>query len=789
MLKKLALIFFSLCAFLPPLFALTLSVNVAKDSGNEFSTIHIKEDLAFKCFSEHDEYDKLIQIQCVFPREPKEKFKAMETNFFKIDSFVNKKKYYIRVRPLQKMKLFPIAYSLLKHENIFQANLEKPSSHWMILGYTKELPLIRQSQPNAQSINFPIDMQEVSLPSVGALDVAGNPIIISKLQDVTDFMRIKSAYEAGDYTHLAKDADAIFREFPETIFEAELNLYKIRGYHQTDESEELLVVAKDFLWEHSDDENVPEVLAYMANAYSAVGLQSDALYFYERLFKEYPDSKYSALGMIFLGDQQVAGGKAKEAKKYFEKALYKTKDVEIASMAAVRLAKISLEQGDLERASTLYTKIIEGNPKYLLHDVEENYDTARSFYNRGQQRTAADILIAMTENLPKNDDRYEMMQRDIGLYLSETKQKAEAYKALKAYLVTYGEDAEYALEVQKALDSLFYAPEDANKTALLAEYENLESKYANEEIGQKAALEKAKLLNQEKKYQDVLDMKGSGVEREEGYETIETEAALALAMDSLAKGRCSQAIVLSSEYNLTIESKFDKELYSCAFQTGNYELAKRTAIKHLKDSERLGWLYKYAKTLNKLGEYEELIKVSKDIVTLSALEKTDKYDDILQDTFYAEQRMGNTQGMVTTIKELERRRGLVSADIELYVEMIKLGLKQHDDVVIETYTKKVMGLQKRTASYSQSPFVEFAALQVLKAQKKEKEQMALLRELVKREMTDKEISRVQYMYGSLLMKEGKNTEAKSAFETSMKADEKSAWAGLSKDALSLLKED
>jgi len=786
LLKRLALILFPLSSFLFPLFSLTLSVNVAKDSGEEFSTIHIKEELAFKCLSEHDEYDNLTQIQCVFPREPKEKFKAMETNFFKIDSFVNKKKYYIRVRPLQKMKLFPISHSLLKHENISQDNIDKPSKHWMILGYTKELPLIRQAQTNSQSINFPIDMNEISLPSVGALDVAGNPIIISKLQDVTDFMRIKSAYEAGNYSHLAKDADAVFREFPDTIFEAELNLYKIRGYHQTNESEELLSVAKDFLWEHSDDENVPEVLAYMANAYSAVGLQSDALYFYERLFKEYPESKYSALGMIFLGDQQVAGGKAKEAKQYFEKALYKTKDVEIASMAAVRLAKISLEQGDLERASKLYNKIIEGNPRYLLHDVEENYDTARSFYNRGKQNTGASILIAMTENLPKTDDRYEMMERDIGLYLSETKEKADAFNALKHYQVTYGLDAEYALEVQKALDSLFYTPDDANKTALLAEYENLEAKYTNQEIGQKAALEKAKLLQQEKQYQAVLDMNGTGVEKEEAYAEVQKSSAKALAMDSLEKGRCSKAIGLSMDYNLSIETKFDKELYHCAFATGNYELAKRTAIKHLKDAQRLAWLYKYAKTLNKLGEYEELIKVTKDVVTLSAMDKVDKYDDILQDAFYAEQRLGNTQGMVTTIKELERRRGLVSADIELYVEMIKLGLKQHDDVVIETYTKKVMSLQKKTSSYSQSPFVEFAALQVLKAQNKEKEQMALLKELIKRDMTEKEMSRAQYMFGSLLMKENKNKEAKLAFEASIKADEKSAWAGLSKDALELL---
>ena len=769
-----------------PLFALTLSVSVAKENSQSFSTIHLKEDFAFQCLSEIDEYDALKQIQCVFPREPKEKFKAMETNFFKIDSFIQKKKYYIRILPLHKMKLFPISYSLLHNENIYAIDTKRPSKHWMVVGYSEKLPLIHQDKRTPLSINFPIDMQEIRLPSVGALDIAGNPIIMDKLYDVNAFMRIKSAYEAGNYDNLAKDADAIFAQYPDTIFVSELMLYKIRGYHQTEESEELLSVAKEFLWEFSDDENVPEVLAYMANAYSAVGLQADATYFYERLFKEFPNSKYAALGMIFLGDQQVAGGKAKEAKHFFEKALYKTKDVEIASMAAVRLAKISLEQGDVDRAAKLYHKIIEGNGIYLLHDVAENYDVARSFANRAKQKTAADILTSMTENLPQSDDRYETMVRDIGLYLSETKDKASAYKALKEYQSIYGEDAEYSAEVQTALDSLFYTPEDANTTALLAEYENLESKYANEEIGQKAALEKARLFQREKKYQAVLDMNGSGVEKEEAYGEIEQNSAQALAMNSLEKGECAKAIGLSQEYNLTIENKFDDKLYTCAFQTGNYELAKRTSLKHLKDSDRLAWLYRYAKTLNQTGEYEELIKVSKDVVTLSALEKTDKYDDILQDTFRAYKRLGNTQAMITTIKELESRRGLKYDDIELYVDMVKLGLKENDDVIIQVYANKVITLQEKTNSYSQSPFVEFAALQVLKAQKKEKEQLVLLNKLVKLDLTKKEQARVQYMFGSLLMKQNKNAEARTAFEASIKADEKSAWAGLSKDALGLL---
>lgn len=786
MLFRSVLLLLACFVFYTDLYALTLKINIGREKGEYYSTVHIKEAISFRCVSEIDEFDEIRQIQCVFPREPKEKFEAFETNFFKIDSFTKNGKYILRVYPVEKMQLIPIRHKLYETGKIRKPSEYTTSPHWMIVGYTDKLPLIRMTTTPPLGIDFPLEMEETKLPSVGALDIAGMPIKLNKLGDVSAYMQIKRAYESGKYAQISHDVDELFTNYPQTIFRAELLLYKMRGLHHTDESEALLEVSKEFIREYSDDENMAEVLAYTANAYSNVGLQADGSYFYERLFKEYPESKFASLGMIFLGDQFISGGKQKQAENYFEKALYMTKDVEIASMAAIRLARINLEKGFVEKSAELFEKIIEGNGQYLLHDINENYDTARAFANRGDKKTAAGILTAITEYLPHSDDRYEEMIKDIGIWLSETTDKAAAYAMLKRYQKTYGEST-YSEEVQASLDALFYTPEDANKTALIAEYENLESKYADQEIGQKAAFEKAKLYYAQQNYKAVLEMDGSGAEQVEAYGQLKQDSAKALAMESLEKGECAAAIGLSKEHNLTLEEKFDKNLYRCAYKTGNYFLAKTTAAKHLKDKdERLQWLYNYAKTLNKSGQYEELTKVGSDVITLSEMENTSAYDDIFQDIFYAYERLGNTQGMIKTVKELEKRRGLEYDDIELYVSMIKLGLKENDDIIIESYANKVMTLQEKTNSYSQSPFVEFAALQILKAQKKDKEQLALLDTLLKRDLNDKEKSRVQYMYGSLLMKEGKKTEAKAAFEASIKADETSAWAGLSKDALELV---
>lgn len=787
LLKQLALFFLLLSTLHSSLSALTLTVNVAREEGENFSILHIKEALDFSCLSEKDEFGETKQVQCVFPREPNEKFEPMKTNFFSIDSFNKAGKYYVRIYPVSKMRLLPIANRLHEKENIYHPERHQSAQHWMLVGYTDRLPLISIEKTPPLGINFPIDMHEVKLPSVGALDIAGNPIHLGQFDDVSAYMRIKSAYEAGDFLQLSKDVDELFSLYPQTIFRAELLLFKIRGHHHTNESEALLEASKEFIREYSDDENMAEVLAYTANAYANVGLQADGSYFFERLFKEFPRSKFSALGMVFLGDQFVSSGKQKEGEHYLQQALYKTEDIEIASMAAIRLAKISLEKDDEKGSAELLEKIVEGNSKYLLHDIVNNYEMARALANRKQKQTAVKILTAITSHLPQTDERYEEMLKDIALWLSEMDDKPAAYTTLKRYQKVYGESGEYASVVQKALDALFYVPQDANTSALLAEYETLEQKYANQEIGQQAALEKAKLLLSSKKYKEVLDLETASAEEEEPYVQLKHEAAHALAMIELEKGECAQAIYLSKEYNLTLEKKFDESLYRCAYETGNYPLARETAAKNLKSKdERLKWLYNYAKTLSKSAEYEELIKVASDIITLSQMQRSAQYDDILHDVFSAHERLGNTQGMISTIKELEKRRGVHFDDIELYVSMIKLGLKENDDIMTQTYSNKVMELQEKTKSYSQSPFVEFAALQVLKNQKKDEAQLALLEELIKRDLNKNESSRAHYMLGSLLMKKGKNTEAKKAFEQSVKADEKSAWAELSRDALALV---
>ncbi len=783
MLKRLACFL-----FLPilPLYALSITINVGKENGEEYAVAHVTELESFSCEKHRDDYGQVSEAVCVLPRQPQQNFEPIHSNFFTIDASVKNKKYFVRIVPKLKMQLFAIEQPLYENSRLYGLDMRNKAKHWVLVGYKEKLPMINPMKSNDDGINFPLEMANSTLPSIGALDIAGRPIKLDKIKDVSEYMRIKSAYEAGNLEDLSKDVTAILTQYPKTIFKAELLLYKIRGLHYQDENEELLNVSKEYMRHYSDDPNMPEILAYTANAYSHVGLQADGSYFYERLFAEFPESKYAALGKIYLGDQFLGSGKIQAAKNYYENALYQTRDVEIASMAAIRLARMSLEQGDLERARDLYAKVIEGNKKYLLHDIDSNYENARMFANRKFQKIAAAILQGMLDNIDKGDDRCEEMQRDVGVWLSETDDKAGAYTALNTYLTTYGEST-YTNEVQKQLDGLFYVPEDANKSALISEYEALEGKYESTQIGQKAALEKARLLYETGHYEEVLKMTDTPAAKEPEFAQIKTDAARALAMRYLDENACGQAMTLSKEHNLTLDSTMDAKVYECAYQTGNYTRANETAQAHIKDREdRLLWLYRYAKTLDKIGNYDLMTKVGQDVLTMADADKTDRYDDIIHDMFKAYEHLGDEQGMILTAKALENRKGLNYDDIEIYVAMVQLGIKQKDEIMTLSYAKKVMELQEKTKSYSQTPFVEFAALQVYKNQKDDAAQKQLLESLIKHDLKPKERARAFYMWGSLLMKEGKAEEAKSAFDESIKAQEDSAWAGLSKDALKLM---
>jgi len=777
----------SLCL---PLFGLELSLQSGKEEGEKFSIFHLRHSTPFECQATNNEFGETRRVDCYFKTAPKQNFSPIDNGLLRVSASSTPKGYTITILPKSKMMLFPEVFDLSKESQTYQSDV-KNAAHWNVVGYTKTLPLMNLSAPTASSINFPIKVQKNIPPYVGGLDLKGNPIKIRRVQDVTDYMEMKKAYAAKDYYKVLDRAKNTLKEYPNTVFKNELMLYQIRTYHQLGEFEKLLELSKKFLREYSADASIAEVLAYTANAYSKIGQIIDADYFFERLFDEQSDSPFASLGMIYKAEQSETSGDLKKAKLYYQKALVSTSDMAVASKAAFKLAKIELVEGNTKKAAEFVDKIATVNPDYFDQVHDDAVNLAATFAERKDSKTSARIAEALLNKATPKSEEYQVLLRNLGLQLAKAGKRKEALKRFNEYLETY-KYGEFAEEIRRAKDGLFFEEDDKNTTQEIKKYNDLIERYGNDSVGRKALYKKAQLLLKEKKYKEILDIE-SDLYRLDSAEYPETNAiisksAIGLEKEHLKEGKCVEAMKLQKMYKIKLLSEWDEALFNCALKTTQYENAKKIAQRHLKSNsikERQIWLSRMVKTQFGLGEYKAAIKGGNELITLLSAEKNPPLNDIHRTMFDAAQRVSDGEGMIRHIKSVEASFVNDFKDIERYTQMVSLGLKRKDEALTQTYSRKVMALQERTKTYTQSPYIEFTLAQSYQNLGKDGDALKVLRTLNARKMTNEKRARQQYLIGSIEQKLGNKRQSREAFNASIKADKNSAWGKLAKDALAL----
>lgn len=774
------------------LFAFELSVDSGKEDNTPFSIIHIKDKDKFLCESIRNDFDQTTQIVCVFAQRPSQNLKPISNTFFDISFTTKGSNYFIKIKPLFKMKLYPMIFDLKSTESIFDADI-KLASHWSIVGYKDKMPFVKEENLPATAINFPISVRETELPYVGSLDLQGKPVRISKIKDVSDYLAIKRYYKAKDYESTLSLIDDVLREYPDTVFKSELLLYKIRSSHFLNDNETLLEDAKLFLHDYASDDNIPEVLAYTAKAYSDMGLYSDSDYFFERLFDEHENSKFAHLGMIFKADQLDASGDSKKALSYYKRALYTASDIDIASIAAFKMSAYYLDHNKAKEAEVYTNKILDANSDYFAKNLDESLKMALDYSDHLAYEPAARILAAIYNKYPSSAEQDEEILKNEGIWLAKAGKKEEALSVFNQYLNHY-KYGEYVETVQEEKDALFFEKRDENLSTKLKNYDTLIQTYPNDSIGNKALYKKAKLLCDNGKYQETLDLqeplKALDPTVYTDVKSLINEAAQGLMQEALKAKQCKEVIALSETYEITLSSKWDKDIFECAFMGGNFGLAKATATPHLKErnlDERMGWLFRYIKTDFATGNYSEVVREAKELLSLAKMEKNSQYNEVKRILFDAYQRLGDEDGMLEMISEIEKSYGLVYEDSERYTQMLALAQNKKDDQMSVNYAKKVMQLQEKANAYTQTPYIEFTLAQALINLSQESDALEVMKSLNNKKLTKAQRARQQYQLGSLYQKAGKKTEALAAYKASMKADESSAWAKLSKDSISLVK--
>jgi len=779
----------ALCLCLP-LYALELSIQSGKEEGEKFSILHLRDISPFSCKATNDEFGEARRIECYLPASLKQTFSPIDNTYLKVSAVSSSNGYIITVLPKAKMKLIPIPFNLSKDVQTYQADITT-TDHWTVVGYKKTFPLLKPSVPPESAINFPVKLSKDSVPYVGGLDLKGNPIKITRVQDVTDYMEMKKAYVAKDYDKVLDLADNTLKSYPKTVFKNELMLYQIRALHEKEEPEKLLEIAKRFLRDYSADPNVAEVLAYTARAYGKIGQSIDADYFFDRLFDEQSDSVFASLGMVYKAEQLEASGEPKKALSFYQKALASSSDVAIASKAAFRLAQMELDGGNAQKAAQYIDKIASANPNYFDEVRENATQMADTFVNRNDPKTATKITEGLLNKTDKKSPDHQVLLKNLGLQLAKAGKGSEALKRFNEYLSTY-KYGDYVEEVRRAKDGLFFDEGDQNSTSEIKKYNDLIERYGDDSVGQKALYKKAQLLVKEKKYKEVLDME-SDLYRLESTEYPETDgmitkSAIGLEKEYLKAGKCTEAMKLQTMYRIKLLPQWDSLIFDCAIKTTQYDVAKKIVQPHLKSksvSERQNWLYRMVKTEFELGEYKQAVRGGEELITLLGVEKNPPLNDIYRIMFDSAQRTGDANAMIRQAKAIETAFGTDFKDIERYTQMVSLGLTRKDEAMVQTYGRKVVALQERTKTFTQSPYIEFTLAQSYQNLNKDKDALNILKTLSTKKLTNEKRSRQQYLIGAIAQKMGRTAEAKAAFNASIKADKNSAWGKLAKDALGL----
>lgn len=770
--------------------ALEVSLTGAKENFQDYSTLHIKENNKFICEERKDDFGEITQIICTFSKQPEQNFRKLQNDFFTIEGVLKIKTFYLIITPMYKLKLFPMVFNLSSDDTVYQAQV-KVSDHWMIVGYKDKFPYIKNDKISDNSINFPFSLNKDTLPFVGGLDIKGNPIHIHKVEDVTNYLQIKKYYKDKRYEDALSLIKEVAHKYPDTLFMSELLLYKIKVLNELKQYDSLITVSKEYLKEFSSDESVPEVLSLTARAYGKIGQDTDADYFYDRLFSEHENSIFAKWGYIYRGEMLEDSGNISKAVELYKKALVETDDITLAATAAYNLAKSKASSSDAKGASFYIGKILHAKPSFFMAQFDTSWTMMDNFVQENDFLTAALIAKALMNEMKGDEDKYEELLNNRALWLSKTEKKEDALQALNEYIKKY-KDGSYIDKIQVAKDALFFDlsdKADANLSTKLAEYNKLIDTYKNDTIGNKAMYEKAKLLLAHGAYSDVLGLKESILELDkETYPDAPEfvkESAVGVMKNALKEKECQEVLNISSDYNITLSSDWDEGLYDCFMKGADFTAAKNIASDNIKSKdleERKKWLYRYIKVDFATGNYSELVDASKDLLALIEEDKDSPYKDVYRILFDTYSRLENKDKMIETIVKVQKIYGLDYKDIDRYVAVMTIGSESKDENIIIKYATQVMEIQISSNSFAQSPFVEFTLYQAYINKDDVNKGLEVIKSLNTVDLNKEQRSRQKYLLGTAYSKLWKDDEAKKAYQEAIDADPKSAWAKLATDA-------
>ncbi len=781
------------------LYALNIYVNSAKENGLPYAILHIIDKEPVDCQVIHLALDKKNYI-CQFKKIVKTPIKIKKLRLVNIDFLEKKKEFYIKITPKVDSKLIPINEILYNTKEVSSEVENKNTKHWTILLYKKP-PFGKKLQNDG--INFPVSYDKFLKPHVGPVDLNGKPIAYAQSKDINYYLDIQKEYKKGDYDGVVKDVDKVLRLYPNSIFKSDMMLYKLRVINKSIEknlspisndytNSDVANLGKEWIRKFASSENIPQVLLILVEDYLRSGSASDVNYFLDILVSEHKDSIYTKKAILRYADSLFAKNKKEKAIKLYQDVLYSVKNLDIASMAAIKLTKSNISIGKVLEAKNYLLKVLNANKNYLLKDKDASHMLSGELAANGLYKIAAVINDLLYKNTNKNDrETRELLLRESGDWYAKANEINKAYARYTDYKKLY-KDGLYIQEVKKDLDELFFKLKETNTTKLVAYYDVLISKYDND-IRDKAIIEKTKLLLKEKKYKKVLKMQNMLERAVDKNSTVAKDLLVSAATDLLFKNLktkdCNKAVNLVEKYKLNIYEVDDEDtLYKCFLISARYKKAKMLTMDKLESknlSKNFKWLQRAIEVDSKLRKFDDIIKYKTDLYKLSKILKKKIYASSYRYIFDAYFYKKQYDKALDILDVLSKKWPKDIKNLDSYMKIVNYADDSRDDLLLIKYAKKIVDMQNKNKLFDFTPKVELLYMGALKRLGRYKDAYKLLINLNKKSVNSKYRSRILYELGELSIKLKDTKNAKKYFTKCVSSKTKDAWSSLCKDNLKL----
>lgn len=768
-------------------FAFEILVNKGEEHNRPFTLLHLKDEKKFTCESIL-EFEKQ-HYECKILGLTNMQFQDKEFEDFSI-SFEKQPTYLkVKIKPKIMSKMFNYSQEIFDSKEIQdQRNIQ--ANHFVFI-FSKDL---RQYKSN-DGLDFNIYFNKALMPSIGALDLNSNPIDVSKSADVNAYLNIKKEYDAKKYDQVLRDSQNAINRYQGSVFMGEFELYKLRAQNQIytyaldkDQQvlEQMLDDAKKWTRTYVNDKDFTEVMYIMMRIYIGLSQRSNVEYIIQMLSNEHKGDKFSTMALLDYADYLYNLGKKNTATNIYQEVYYSTDNTNLASRAALFLAKNYLEQKSPKQAKELINKILSSNPDFFMYDLDNSLLLAKALDYNKIYDLSAKIYEYIFSKLTKVDKEYEKVLKDLAFSLINAKEYIKAQK----YLDLYTEEfplGEYVSLIKEAQDKNFLYLKNADANTLHQKYEEIMNKYAGE-ISSKALFDNVKLYFKEKNYDKVVSYKND-IEKYSNKEikNILEQSAIYVLSDKLKKDECIDAVKLYDEFkNYSIGNKITnkKQMLQCFKRTTRIEEAKNYIAENEKD-DLIFYKLQRADLALKDKQYNVVLKMVNDILNTRAIITNEEKFEANYLKFFAQLKLQDYNAMIQTLQRLERF-DMNYRMVELYYEFLRYCEQNNLLTNILTYAPKAIDYQNLKGVNLFTPDLEFIYIKALQQAKQLDKALALFKDLLANPLKNDERARVFYTQSSIYEDLNQTQNQKQSLQKCLDLNATSSWQNLCKEKMQIL---